>query len=84
MNTDHLHYLLTIADCRSINKASEQLLLKQQYLSTLVKSLEKQFGIRIFDRNYRGVTLTTDGEYLIGQLRTILPLLCLLYTSRCV
>lgn len=75
MNTDHLRYLLTIADCRSINKASEQLLLKQQYLSTLVKSLEKQFGIRIFDRNYRGVTLTPDGEYLIGQLRAILPML---------
>ena len=75
MNTDHLRYLLTIADCRSINKASEQLLLKQQYLSTLVKSLEKQFGIRIFDRNYRGVTLTPDGEYLTNQLRTILPML---------
>ena len=75
MNTDHLHYLLTVADCCSINKASEQLLLKQQYLSTLIKSLEKQFGVRIFDRNYRGVTLTADGEYLIAQLRTILPML---------
>lgn len=75
MNTDHLRYLLTIADCQSINKASEQLLLKQQYLSTLVKSLEKQLGIQIFNRTYRGVTLTDDGEYLMAQLRTIMPML---------
>lgn len=75
MNTDHLRYLLTIAECRSINKASEQLFLKQQYLSTLVKSLESFFGIRIFDRNYRGVTLTPDGEYLITQIRIVLPII---------
>lgn len=75
MNTDYLRYLLTIAECRSINKASEQLLLKQQYLSTLVKSLEKQFGTQIFKRSYRGVTLTPDGEYLIKQIRTILPMI---------
>ena len=75
MNTDHLRYLLTIADCHSINKASERLLLKQQYLSTLVKSLEKQLGICIFDRSYRGVALTPDGEYLMTQLRTILPMI---------
>lgn len=71
MNIEHLRYLVTVADCQSISHASEKLLLKQQYLSTLVASLEKHFGTKIFERNYRGVTLTPNGQYLIEQMRSI-------------
>ena len=58
MNTDHLRYLLTIAECHSISRASEQLQLKQQYLSNLVRNMEKQFGTEIFKRHRRGISLT--------------------------
>lgn len=74
MNTEHLRYLLVAADCQSINKASKQLLLKQQYLSSLIKSLEKQMGAQIFHRHNRGISLTDDGIYLIEQIRTIVTM----------
>ncbi len=74
MNTDHLRYLLTIAECHSISRASEQLQLKQQYLSNLVRNMEKQFGTEIFKRHRRGISLTEDGQYLLGQAKKIVEL----------
>ena len=71
MNTEHLRYLVTIAECQSISRAAEHLMLKQQYLSTLVKSLEEYFDTQIFERHHRGVTLTPNGQYLIDQMRPI-------------
>lgn len=74
MNTEHLRYLLTIAECHSISRASEQLQLKQQYLSNLVRSMEKQFGTDIFHRHSRGISLTEDGRYLLEQAQKIVEL----------
>ena len=74
MNTEHLRYLLTVAECGSIRGACEQLQLKQQYLSNLVKNLETQFGTQIFTRHSRGVTPTEDGYYLLGYAQQIVAL----------
>ncbi len=74
MNTEHLRYFLTVVQCGSIGKAGEQLQLKQQYLSSVIKSLEQQLGTRLFDRHTRGVTLTADGEYLRDKISQIVAL----------
>lgn len=74
MNTEHLRYFLTVAKCGSIGKASEQLQLKQQYLSSVIRSLEQQLGTPLFDRHTRGVTLTADGTYLHGKISQIVQL----------
>lgn len=72
MNLDHLKYLVTVADCESIHEASRQLLLKQQYISNVIKSLERYFDVQIFERTSKGVTPTINGQYLIDKARTIL------------
>ena len=71
MNTLYLQYILTVADCGSINKASQKLQLKQQYLSHVIKSLEDEFSIQIFHRHPRGVQPTADGELFLSYAKQI-------------
>ena len=74
MNIEHLKYLVTVADCGSIHEASRQLLLKQQYVSNVMKSLERYFDVQIFERQSKGVVPTANGQYLIDKARKILTL----------
>ena len=79
MTLIQLHYILTIAETRSLNKAAELLYVSQPSLTSAVKELEKELGLTIFNRGGRGVTLTNDGaEFLLhakelyGQYESIL------------
>ena len=66
MTLQQLHYVLTIADAGSFNKAAEMLYVSQPSLSNAVRDLEKELSISIFHRSGRGVTLTNDGvEFLL-------------------
>lgn len=71
MKLEHLDYLLTVADCGSIHEASRKLLLKQQYVSNVIKSLEEHFDTKIFERTSKGVVPTENGRYLIEKARII-------------
>lgn len=79
MTLIQLHYLITIAETNSFNKAAEQLYVSQPSLTSSMKELEKELGITLFYRSGRGVTLTNDGmEFLLyakqiyGQYETVL------------
>lgn len=65
MRIQQLLYVKEIARCRSMNKAAINLYISQPSLSEAVHELEKEFGITIFERSRRGVSLTIDGiEFL--------------------
>lgn len=66
MTLQQLHYVITIAEVGSMNKASELLYVAQPTLTSSIKELEKEIGITIFNRSKRGVSLTNDGaEFLL-------------------
>ena len=71
MTLQQLHYLITIAEAGSLNKASELLYVSQPSLTGAVKELEKELGIVIFNRTGRGVTLTEDGVELVAHARQV-------------
>ncbi len=71
MTLTQLHYLLTIAETRSFNKAAEQLYVSQPSLTSAIKELEKELGIILFYRSGRGVTLTNDGTEFLLHARQI-------------
>ena len=64
MTTQQGYYAITIADCGSMNKASEKLFISQPTLTGSVKDLEKEIGISIFLRTHKGVIPTAVGEDL--------------------
>jgi DNA-binding transcriptional LysR family regulator len=72
MELRHLRYFVTIAEERSFTRASERLWVAQPALSTQIKRLESELGIRLFDRHSRGVSLTHDGALFLERARAAL------------
>lgn len=66
MTLMQLHYVITISEIGSLNKAAGLLYVTQPALTNSIKELEKELGIDIFYRSGKGVTLTNDGvEFLL-------------------
>ena len=65
MRIEQLRYLCEIAHRRSMNIASEKLHVAQQTLSTSIKSLESELGIKLLERTYQGVYPTKMGQEVI-------------------
>ena len=60
MTLQQLHYVITITEMGSFNKASEVLYIAQPSLTGAVQELEKELGIIIFNRTRKGVSLTNE------------------------
>lgn len=69
MNLQQLKYLVTIADCHSITKASKKLFVSQPYLSKVVSDFEAKINKQLFIRHNNGLELTSEGHkvYLLAQ-----------------
>ena len=63
MRLQQLLYVKEIARCRSMNQAAVRLYISQPSLSEAIRDLEKEFGITLFDRSRRGVSLTASNFY---------------------
>ncbi len=72
MELRHLQYFVAIAEERSFTRASERLWVAQPSLSTQIRRLESELGIRLFERHSRGVDLTDAGELFLERARTAL------------
>jgi DNA-binding transcriptional LysR family regulator len=60
-----LHVLLAVAERGSMAKASAHLSNSHPVVSKTISDLESTLGVRLFDRNSRGVELTTYGQALL-------------------
>ena len=64
MNTTQLKYFHTVATFHSVSEAAAYLHISQPSLSATIKELENEFGVFLFLRHHRGMTLTPEGEIL--------------------
>lgn len=78
MRLQQLHYIIKIVECGSMNEAAKQLFITQPSLSNAVKDLETEMGIKIFNRNPKGITLTKDGVEFLSYARQIIEQTALL------
>ena len=58
MQIKQLEYLVKIVENGSISKAAEQLYITQPNLTKAVSSLEKEYGIKIFNRKASDFTFS--------------------------
>ncbi|MCK9931944.1 LysR family transcriptional regulator [Frankia sp. Mgl5] len=72
MELRQLRYLVAIADERNLRRAAEALFVSQPALSYALKSLESEFGVRLFDRHPGGVTPTAAGRDVVSEARATL------------
>jgi len=59
---------------QSIKAASNELHVTHASVSRHIRALERQLGCRLFERHYRSIVSTTDGEMLLGAVTTALSL----------
>jgi DNA-binding transcriptional LysR family regulator len=61
LSTRQLRAFLTLADTASFTRAAAACHLSQPAFSALIRGLEEQVGLRLFDRSTRHVALTAEG-----------------------
>ena len=62
MTTQQMKCFMAVASCGSFTTAAEQLFLSQSAVSYHVRSLEKEYGFALFERDSHGVNLSPAGE----------------------
>lgn len=72
MELTHLIQFKAIADCNTMTEASEKLHVSQPALSTTLRKLEKELGIRLFDRAKNHISLNTAGKIVLNHTNNIL------------
>src|SRR5258708_1107367 len=68
----HLRSFVAVASARSVSLAARGLNVTQPGLSRQIQNLERDLGVRLFDRIGRKIVLTGDGNELLGRARRIL------------
>lgn len=61
MRTEHLEYLLDIAETKSFSKTADNFLTSHQVISKAMSSLENELSVHIFERTHSGVKFTEIG-----------------------
>jgi DNA-binding transcriptional LysR family regulator len=68
----HLRYFVAVAEELNYRKASERLRVAQPALSSQIKDLEEELGVRLLDRDTGGVRLTDAGAAFLDATRLTL------------
>ena len=72
MNITQLKYFNAICSLNSVSAAADFLFVSQPTISNAIKELEEEFGITLFKRHHRGMSLTKEGELLYNMSKDLL------------
>ncbi len=72
MTLQQLRYIIAIDEYRHFGNAAEACGLTQSTLSLMVKKMEEELDVRLFDRNAHPVTPTEIGRKVIDQAKVVL------------
>lgn len=75
MNLYHLRYFATLAHLEHYTKAAEILSITQPSLSHAIASLEKELGVKLFEKEGRNVVLTKCGQAFLIDVEQALDMI---------
>lgn len=72
MDTKKLATFYNLAQTKNYSKTAEEIFLTQATVSKHIMALEKEWGIKLFSRKHRKVTLTQEALNVLPDVRGIL------------
>ena len=72
MNTHQLNCFVEVAECGSMTRAAERLMISPPALSCTVSRLEQEMGVEFFNRAGRQLQLNDSGKVMLRRAKTIL------------
>ena len=61
-----LKYVIVIAGSKSLREAASRLFISQPALSSAIRELEEELGIKLFERTNKGILLTEQGKEFLS------------------
>ena len=71
MNIQQIQYIVALDKFKSFSKAAEACFITQATLSTMVKKLEEELDVIIFDRKTNPIITTESGQKIIAEAQKI-------------
>lgn len=71
LDIKHLQYFIQVTHFNSFTKAAEHLFITQPTISKMIKNLEIELGVELFDRSRKQLTLTDAGRVVLEQAKLI-------------
>lgn len=71
MELKQVECVLAVVEAGSFSAAAEELYISQSSLSKLIIALEKELGVRLFDRTHRQIALTAAGQAFLPHARSL-------------
>ena len=72
MNLRDLHYLVALAEHRHFGRAADACFVSQPTLSTQIKKLEEELGVKLVERTPGKILLTETGREITRRARAVL------------
>lgn len=72
LDSRKLKHVTALAEAGSYARAAEMLNISQPALSQSIQAIEQRFGLQLFDRSRRGVTLTPSGRWVVEDAKKLL------------
>lgn len=78
MTLQQLRYFITVVEKGKINEAAKELFVSQPTLTNSIRELEEELGIKLLNRNNRGISITNDGLSFLSYARQVIEQMTIL------
>ncbi len=74
MNTEQLQYFIIASKHLNFSEAAKELYVTQPTISNQISALEKELGVKLFERSTRKIALTKDGQMFLDDAKRLLDI----------